>query len=71
LLEERVGEALPLLRRMARERPDDPTAHYNLGLAAHRAGAVEESHRHLERYLELAPDHANAALVRRLLGQGD
>jgi tetratricopeptide (TPR) repeat protein len=48
--------------------PDNPSAHYLRGLCCDRAGDHRCTRKHLERFLELAPDHADAATARKLLG---
>lgn len=62
-------EALPLLTPLAQQRPDDPQVVLLLGLAqrgAHDPHATAT----LRRYLTLAPDTAQAPIIRGLLGSG-
>lgn len=61
------AQALPYLRRQANQAPRDPGIRFNLGLAAREAGRAEEARENFLRFLDLAPDHPNAAAVRRLL----
>jgi tetratricopeptide (TPR) repeat protein len=51
--------------------PDNPAAHYLRGLCCDRAGDHRCTRKHLQRFLELAPDHADAATARKLLGYLD
>ncbi len=61
------GAALPFLRALADQRPDDPAVRFNLGLAAQRAGRPEEAEEHFRAYLKLAPEGETADEVRKLL----
>jgi arylsulfatase A-like enzyme len=63
------GAAAPYLRRIVEERPEDPTAHYNLGLATER-DAPEEARRQFEEFLRLRPHALEAPEVRRWLETG-
>ena len=47
--------------------PDNPRAHYRLGLALLSAGDTAEARSHLERFLELAPDDSEAQAARDML----
>jgi len=47
--------------------PSHAKSHYFLGLILMREGAKQEAKRHLERFLELAPDDPNAATARDAL----
>ncbi len=69
LVREEPAAALPYLRRLAVISPTDAGHRFNLGLAAYRSGHPDEARRELLVYLELAPDHPSAELVRRLLDE--
>ena len=47
--------------------PDHPGAHYQLGLSYLSQEANSEARMHLERFLELAPDHPEAASAEEML----
>jgi len=61
-------KALPFLRELVQEIPEDPTARFNLGLAAWKAGKRDEAREHLEVFLQLAPNDKRAPSVREMLG---
>jgi choline-sulfatase len=65
--EGKVEEAILYLRRLVRAKPEDPDAHYNLGVAARTLGSREEASRELQEFLSLAPDDARAPRVRQVL----
>ncbi len=52
--------AITLWRRLVEQFPDDPTLHVNLGLACFKTGQPEDARVHLEKALELEPDHERA-----------
>ncbi len=56
----RFDEAATTYARLALENPAEPAAHVNLGLASLKAKRHEEAIRHLERALQLSPDHRKA-----------
>jgi len=63
----RVAEAREAVTELLGLAPDYPPAHYLLGLCFDREGQPEAARRHLERYLELAPEGADAVSARRLV----
>jgi len=60
-------KALPYLRTLVSNVPQDAPAHFNLGLAALKAGRETEAREHLEAFLNLAPGNPRAGEVRELL----
>lgn len=68
LRREELEEALPYLRVLVSELPEDSSARLNLGLAAWYLGRYDEARTHLRTFLDLAPDDAQADEVRQLLG---
>ena len=58
---QRLGEALPLLERAARDVPNEPEFHNNLGLALAAADRPGEAVAAYRRTLALKPDHAIAS----------
>jgi choline-sulfatase len=61
--------ALPYLRSLADQKPDDPSVRFDLALAAHRAGHAEEAEKNFRTYLRLDPEGETADEVRKLLGE--
>ncbi|HYV51352.1 MAG TPA: tetratricopeptide repeat protein, partial [Dongiaceae bacterium] len=61
-------KALPYLRTLVSNFPQDAPARFNLGLAALKAGRETEAREHLEAFLNLAPGDPRAGEVRELLG---
>ena len=59
-VEGRLDEALEHGLQATKEAPDDPDAHYNLGLVRHDRGELAEAEASLRRALALAPEHAGA-----------
>ena len=59
---ERFGKILELS-------PDDPAAHYYMGLLVMNDGETELAKQHFERFLELAPDAPEAAVAKDLVGR--
>ena len=49
--------------------PNQPLVHYYLGLLYVNEGATPEARKHLERFIELAPNSQEAATVREMLKQ--
>ncbi len=66
-----VGEeAAALYRKLVAIEPDDPEAHWYLGLAAVQTGTVDEAKVHWQRVLDiLGPEHPNYAAVQSSLEQ--
>lgn len=62
-----VEGAVATLRQALEQEPDLAGAHYTLGLALLGQGANAEARQHLERFLELSPDHADAPTARQML----
>ena len=56
----RTGAAEAGARRAIGARPDDPEAHYVLGLALLGRSAIDEAEREMRRVRDLAPDHLGA-----------
>jgi Flp pilus assembly protein TadD len=54
----RARRDLPVLERAAREAPHEPFHLYNLGVALHRLGLLDEAETALRQAIELAPPHA-------------
>ena len=57
---EEPTRALPYLRRLTALHPGDAALHFNVGLAARRAGRVEEARRHMKTFIELDPENGLA-----------
>lgn len=55
------------LLRLLRLQPEVPETHYRLGLLYVGGGDETEAAKHLRRFLELAPEHPEAATARELL----
>jgi len=53
-------DALSALQKTAQLIPDDPNAHYNLGVALKSAGRLDEAVTHYRRAVKLNPDFAEA-----------
>jgi cytochrome c-type biogenesis protein CcmH len=63
-------EAEALYRKLADLKPDDPEAHWYLGLAAAQKGTIEEAKAHWRRVLDLlGPDHPNYAAIQSSLDE--
>jgi protein O-mannosyl-transferase len=58
--EDRVEEAIELLREVVRVTPNDPDAHNNLGIALARVGRVDEATAEYHTAIELKPTHVEA-----------
>ncbi len=64
------AEAVDLYRRIVAIDPDDPEAHWYLGLAAVQQGTIDDAKSHWRRVLDvLGPDHPNYAAVQSSLEQ--
>ncbi|MDH3404282.1 MAG: tetratricopeptide repeat protein, partial [Acidobacteriota bacterium] len=59
--------AAEVYRQVLELQPDNADAHYKLGLALLSAEDIPTARVHLERFLELAPDHPEAAAARDML----
>ena len=60
------GELAPgvlLMRLLLSDSPDDPVLLYNLGMALSDQNRLDEASSHLERLLQLEPDHANGRVA--------
>jgi hypothetical protein len=64
-----LDAAYAVYRQASLLAPDEPAAFRGLGLAASRLGRTYEARRAFTRYLELAPDAADARLIRARLAQ--
>lgn len=66
-----VGEdAVTVYQKLIELRPDDPEAHWYLGLAAVQEGTLDTARTHWQRVLDvLGPDHPNYAAVQSSLDQ--
>ncbi len=66
-----VGEeAVGLYEKLIAVNPDDPEAHWYLGLAAVQDGTIDDAKAHWQRVLDvLGPDHPNYAAVQSSLQQ--
>lgn len=62
-----TDQATVVLNELLELQPDQPEAHYLLGLCLNSSGDAASAKRHLERFLELAPDHPQAASAREIL----
>jgi cytochrome c-type biogenesis protein CcmH len=63
-------EAVDLYRKIIEIDPDDPEAHWYLGLAAVQEGTIDDARSHWQRVLDvLGPDHPNYAAVQSSLEQ--
>ena len=65
----RFTEGIPILERLVEEDPGNAELHGNLGSAFLSAGRADRAAFHFRRFLELAPDHASAPEIGRLLQQ--
>lgn len=64
------AEAVDLYRKIVEIDPNDPEAHWYLGLAAVQQGTIDDAKSHWQRVLEvLGPDHPNYAAVQSSLEQ--
>lgn len=63
----RLRTAETSLLRLLTLRPDQPDAHFLLGKLYRESGEHGKAKEHLERFLELAPDHADADTARDML----
>lgn len=66
LARNKLGEALPLLRKAVKSLPDDPRAHNDLGACLMARGDVEGALEEFERALELDPSMPEALFNRAL-----
>jgi tetratricopeptide (TPR) repeat protein len=57
------GGAITLLQLFLSDRPNDLSILYNLGMALSDLGRLVEAQEHLQRAIELAPDHINARVA--------
>lgn len=63
-------DAVDVYRKIIEIEPDDPEAHWYLGLAAVQEGTIDEAKSHWQRVLDvLGPDHPNYAAVQSSLEQ--
>ena len=62
-----IDQAIPALEQALEADPDHPRGHYTLGLCYMNRGRNEEARRHLERFVELAPDDPDADAARQLI----
>jgi tetratricopeptide (TPR) repeat protein len=63
--------AIGLFQRAVELDPENPRAHYKLGLCYISSGETAEAREHLQRFLELAPDDPEAPSAREMLGYLD
>jgi Flp pilus assembly protein TadD len=56
-----------VLEALTEQRPDLAEAHFLLGMCCNSLGEAERAAEELNTFLELAPDHADAATARSLL----
>ncbi len=64
------NDAADLYRKIIALQPDDPEAHWYLGLAAVQDGTIDDAKTHWKRVLDvLGPDHPNYAAVQSSLEQ--
>ena len=62
-----VDTALEKFERVLGDYPDNPNAHYYLGLCYLGKGVNDKARMHLEKMLEIAPDHERAAEAKEFL----
>lgn len=62
-----VEGAVTALRQALAQDPDLAGAHYTLGVALLGQGQSDEAREHLERFIELSPDHPDAPTARQML----
>ena len=62
-----IAEARALVEKAIELDPDEPTAHYLLGLCMLNTGDQAAAMALLERFLELAPDHPDAEAAREIV----
>ena len=67
LQKDQFAEALPYLRRLANETPQDPRVHVNLGLAAAREQKFDEARTHLSRFIAMAPSDRRVPGIKQML----
>ncbi len=58
--EGRSDEALAEYRKAAKEAPDDPDVHFNMGVVLYLKGDLEEAEREFQQALAIKPDHPGA-----------
>jgi tetratricopeptide (TPR) repeat protein len=63
----KLDEAAVALEGVLEADPDNPKAHYWLGLCQFNSGNTEDAKVHLSRFIELAPDDPDAAVAREML----
>jgi Flp pilus assembly protein TadD len=66
-----MDAAIEHFERAATLRPDDPKVRKQLGRAYMRAGRVERAVAAYRRYLQLAPDAPDRAIVEQIIRQRD
>lgn len=71
LREDRLGEAVPLLKALLAARPEDAQVLYNLGMAESELGDLAPAVRHLSRAVENDPTNVNALVALALAQQRD
>jgi tetratricopeptide (TPR) repeat protein len=59
--------ALAVVTELLKVQPDHAGAHYILGLCLNIGGDVDGTKEHLQRFLELAPDHPEAPIAKEIL----
>jgi len=62
-----IEQARDALEEYLKLEPDKAEAHYLLALCLNSSGEIEKAKVHFKRFLELAPDHPDAAVARDIL----
>ena len=62
-----IDTALEKFERVLGDYPDNPNAHYYMGLCYLGKGVNDKARMHLEKMLEIAPDHERAAEAKEFL----
>lgn len=65
--EGRLAESIKTLKKAYLLKPDHPLVHYNIGLVYGKLGNFENARKHLEKFLKLEPNHAEAHKLRELI----
>ena len=65
--EGRLIEAIRVLEKAYSKNPDHPLVHYNIGLVYGKYGDFDKAGFHLEKFIELAPNHKEVNKIKELV----
>lgn len=65
--QDRLIEAIRVLKKAESIKPDNALIHYNIGLVYGRNGDFTNAQKHLEKFLELEPKHQEAPKIKELV----